>query len=214
LVSSDRVRTHIIYLRSFGMGPKTIAKHARVAKTSLREILYDGRQHVRRRNEARILAVQPSLDTLPRNVNVPAKDTLDTIRQLIEWGYPKALISRDALHNDAPAMQVNKTRSPNTTVRTAIAIRDFFALIVTMRRIWQEKRGSIPPRQYVYWKARRGRRPIAPTMNSLELRKFAVTYDYNYLWPKELKEVSALNRKLRNLMRSKKEATHGCKKYA
>jgi hypothetical protein len=209
LVSSDRVRDHVNYLRTFGMGPKTIAKHARVAKTSLREILYDGRQHVRRRNETRILAVQPSLDTLPRNVNIPAGETVTKIEQMIRWGYPKSLINRDALGHNWPGLQIHKYKSPNTTVRTAVNIRNFYALVITMRRVWQERRGSIPQRHYVYWNIRRGRKPTVPTIRRLELRPFAVTYDYNYIWPKELREVSNLTWKLRRLHRQKSKEAHG-----
>ena len=187
-----------------------------VAKTSLAEIIWYGRQHVRRRSEARILAIQPSLDTLPRHVNIPAGDTVGRIQQLMRWGYAKSLISRDALGNKSVGLQIRALRGTlaTTTVRTAVNIRDFYALIVEMRRVWQEGRGAIPKRQYVYWKSELGRRPAGPTANKLELRPFALTYDYNVIWPKELREVSALNNRLRKLYRAKRrEENENEKKY-
>lgn len=206
LVSSARVLAHLRYLHTFGLGHKTVAKIAKVSKTSLSEIIWSGRQHVRRRSEARILAVQPSLDTLPRNVNVPAAETKERIEQLVKWGYPKGLISVDGLGNDAAALQVNRSKSSNTTVRTAVNIKKFYELIEAMRAVWQKKQ-PIPARHYVYWKAsRRGRRPAIPTMRWLELRPFAVTYDYHQLWPKELKQVSGLVTKLTKAYRERRKS--------
>jgi hypothetical protein len=210
LVSSARVLAHLLYLKTFGIGHKTIAKHARVAKTGLAEIIWSSKQHIRRRSEARILAIQPTLEILPRNVNIPVAKTMERIKQLIAWGYPKSLISQEGLGNEAGALQVNHSKSQNTTVRTALAIRSFYDLILTMRRIWQEKRGPIPTRQYVYWNKQRGRRPAAPILHRLELRNFAATYDYVYLWPKELKEASLLKNKLIKLYRERNK-NHGKK---
>jgi hypothetical protein len=209
LVSSSRVLAHLRYLQTFGIGHKTVAKHARVAKTGLAEIIWYGKQHVRRRSETRILAIQPSLDTLPRNINVPARETVERIHQLTRWGYPKSLISRDALGNYSGGLQVHslKGKTSTTTVRTAVYIRDFYALILEMRRVWQEKHGPIPGRQYVYWKRHSGNRPHAPIASKLELRPFAQTYDYNELWSKELREASSLNHKLRKLYRLKSKET-------
>lgn len=201
LVSSERVLAHLRYLKTFGMGHKTVAKHAHVSKTALAEMIWYGRQHVRRRSENRILAVQPTLDTLPRSVNIPAKETVEKIKQLTLWGYPKSLITRDGLGNESMVLQVNQTVSRTTTVRTAVCIRDFYNLVITMRCTWQKK-WPIPPRHYVYWKS--GRRPEIPTIRSLVLRPFARSYDYHSLWPKELREVSRLKRQIRNQIRERR----------
>jgi hypothetical protein len=199
LVTTERVLAHLRYLQTFGIGHKTVGKHARVAKTSLAKIIWYGRQHIRRRSEARILAIQPSLETLPRNVNIPAGETIEKIRQLTWWGYPKSLITRDGLGNLSIGLQVNSLtgKTSTTTVRTAVDIRNFHALIVAMRHAWEEKRGAIPPRHFVYWKKQRGKRPAVPTVERLDLRPSA----YNILWSKELKEVSSLNRKLKKALR-------------
>lgn len=203
LVSVDRVLAHLAYLKTFGMGHKTVAKHAKVAKTALAEIIWYDKKHIRRRSEARILAIEPTLDKLPRNVNVPAAETLQRIGRLVRWGYPKGLISVDALDNDSRALQVNKTRSKFTTVRTAVQIRDFYELILRMRDTWQQTR-RIPRRQYVYWKRhKKGRRPYKPSIGWLELRPFAASYNVNYLWPKELREISRLTRSLERQIREK-----------
>jgi hypothetical protein len=137
-------------------------------------------------------------------VNVPASDTVEKIKQLMLWGYPKALISRDALGNTTQGLQVQSIRRPHistTTVRTAVYIRDFYRLIEAMRSAW----GSIPPRHYVYWKRRRGRHPETPAKKHLEIRRFAVTYDYTVLWPKELKEASSLAGKLKREIRERRK---------
>jgi hypothetical protein len=206
LVSSSRVLAHLRYLQNFGIGHKTVAKHARVAKTGLAEIIWYGKQHIRRRSETRILAIKPSIDTLPRNVNIPAKETLARINQLTRWGYTKTTITRDGLGNASGGLQAGlraiKGKTSATTVRTAVNIQKFYDLIVSMRSVWQARRG-IPRRHYVYWKSRRGRK-APPTAGRLKLFPFAVTYDYNNVWPKELKEASSLHNKLRELYRTKK----------
>src|SRR5882724_1444210 len=139
LVPTDRVRQHLRYLQGFGMGHKTVAKHAGMAKTVLAEILWYGKKQMRRRGEARVLAIQPTLDTLPRNVKIPAAETIAKIQRLIRWGYPKSLINRDGLGLESVGLQVHslKGKTPAVTVKTAVKIRDFFAKVETIRRVWQ-----------------------------------------------------------------------------
>jgi hypothetical protein len=206
LVSAERVLAHLRYLQTFGMGHKTVARHARVGKSSLAEIIWYGKQHLRRRNEARILAVRPSLDTLPSSAKIPAGPTVEALRQLLRAGYPKYLVNRDALGNSVPGqLQIHSLEGKTSSiqVKTVIRIRRFHALVAAMRRVWQEHRGAIPSRHYVYWKRRPGRRPFAPTIAWLELRRFAVTYDYNYVWPKELREASSLNNRIRKAIQKR-----------
>lgn len=204
LVSPERVLAHLRYLKTFGMGHKTVARHARVSKTSLAEIIWYGRKHIRRRSEARILAIQPTLETLPRNTNIPAAETVAKVHQLLKWGYTRRLISRDALGNASMAFQMGcvNGKTTATPVKKALAIRDFYELVLAMRRAWGEKR--IRQRHYVYWKRERGRRPEIPTRDKLELRPFAVTYELNVM-PIALKRVvnirSAIRRQIGKMER-------------
>jgi len=203
LVPVKKALAHVKWLRSFGMGPKTIGKHAKISKTSIREWMYSGRSLMRRRNEARVLAVMPTLQNLPRNVNVDAAPTVTLIRKMIKWGYTKTLITRDGLGTTFGGLQIRSLKGKTDTVivRTALRIEAFYSLVAAMRRVWTQARGRMPARRYVYWNHRRGRRPKVPKVSRLELRSFPVTYDWNYIYPQELKDVMSLNRNLRKQYR-------------
>lgn len=195
LVPTDRAREHLRYLQQFGMGHKTVARHAGLAKTVLAEILWYGKKHMRRRSEARVLAIHPTLDMLPRQVKVPAEETVAKIRQLIRWGYPKSLINRDGLGLQSVGMQVHSLRGKTNVVavKTAVKIRDFFTKIQNIREIWQARRGVIPRGHFVYWKKdRRGTR-----LKDLELLPLSRGYAYHYLYPAELKAAIRLANQLK-----------------
>jgi len=51
-------------------------------------------------------------------------------------------------------MQIHslKGKASAVTVKTALRIRDFFAKVETIRRVWQQRKGGIPLDQFVYWK--------------------------------------------------------------
>jgi hypothetical protein len=195
LVATTRVYRHLKYLQQFGMGHKTVARHAKVGKTVLAEILWYGKKLMRRRAEMRVLAVQSTLDTLPRNRNIPAVDTITKIRHLIRWGYPKALINRDALGLQGAGLQIHslKGKTGTVTVKSAVKIRDFFARVETIRRLWVQAHGPIPRGQYVYWKKGRSR----CTLRVLELRPFSTGYNYHYLYPPNLKSAIKLSHQIK-----------------
>jgi hypothetical protein len=202
LVTTDRVRQHLKFLQQFGMGHKTVAKHARVGKTVLAEILWYGKQQMRRRSETRVLAVQPTLDTLPRNRNVPASETVAKIRQLVRWGYPKALVNRDALGLDGFGLQIPSLegKTSTVTVKTAVKIRDYFARIEAIRRLWEQAYGPIPRGHFVYWKKGRSR----CALQVLELRPVSRGYKYHYLYPPELKSAIRLSNQLKRAYRKRR----------
>ncbi len=201
LVSTDRVRQHLKYLQQFGMGHKTVAKHARMAKTVLAEILWYGKKQMRRRSEARVLAVQPTLETLPRNVKIPASETVEKIEQMIRWGYSKSLINRDGLGLKSVGMQIHslKRKTASVSVKNAVKIRAFFAKIEIIRRVWEEQFGSIPRGHFVYWK--KGRCGCAP--KHLELRRVSRGYKYHYIYPPDLKAAILASNKLRRAYRER-----------
>jgi hypothetical protein len=188
------------YLQKFGIGHKTVANRAHVAKTGLAEIIWYRKKQLRRRAESRILAIQPTIENMPISEVLPAGETLARLKQLtIIWGYPKQLINRDAMKSAGCGLQIRSLdgETPNVTVKTALKIRTFFELVIAMRDVWQRERGAIPARHYVYWKRRRGRPPTKPTIARLELRPFARTYDRTYVYPQELKDVISIARQLK-----------------
>jgi len=201
LVLTDRVLEHLKYLKQFGIGHKTVAKHAKVAKTGLAEIIWYGKKQMRRRNEARVLAIQPTLDTLPRNVSIPATETVEKLRQLIRWGYPKSLINRDAFNLQTVGLQVHALEGKKETVlvKTAIRVRDFFARIEAIRQVWLSRRGSIPQGHFVYWKTQKH----GCRLNQLELRPVSTGYYFHHVYPPELKSAIRLANQLKRLCRTK-----------
>jgi hypothetical protein len=205
LVPVDRVRAFLLEMQKQGIGYKTIADHAGVARTSLGLIMWPGQEtknFLRRRTEAKVLAYVPALDNLPKSNCVPADETIARIRQLERWGYPRMLITRDALKNSSQGLQIRAVHGKGkfiVMVRTAIRIRDFFEQVEVMREFWEQRRGPIPRRRYVYWKEN----SFGTTIRSLELRPFAVTHDYNYLFPAELKEVMRLTNRVRDAYRER-----------
>jgi len=132
LVPSDKVRAHLKELQRFGMGHKTVAKHAGVGKTVLAEILWYGKEHVRRRTERKILCIRANTNTLPKNTHIPAKETLRLIRRLLSEGISKRRINHDALGNRSDGLQIRALygRSRVVEVKTALKIRAYFRRIM------------------------------------------------------------------------------------
>jgi hypothetical protein len=185
LVPTTRVLEHIRYLQEFGMGHKTVAKHAKVSKTSLAEIIWYGRKQIRRRAENRVLSVQPSLDTLPRFLKIPAEPTLVRIRQLTLWGLSHRLIARDALAN-RHALQVHalKRTTKVVAVKTAVRIRDFYSQVQRIRELWRSSGQTIPRGHFVYWKTS----DHSLSLEQIELRHVAVNHDYFHKYSPDLKQ--------------------------
>lgn len=203
LVPVDQVRAFLLEMQKQGIGYKTIAKQVGIGKTGLGILIWPGKEtknFIRRRTEAKVLSYVPALDTLPKSNCVPAGETMDRIRQLQRWGYPRRLIAREALGNHGDGLQIRRGKGKFIVmVRTAIRVRDFFDQAVAVRDLWQQKRGQIPSRHYVWWKPQ----CYGITIRSLELRKFAVSHDYHYLFPPELKEVIALTNRVKRAYRKK-----------
>jgi hypothetical protein len=209
LVPVDRARAFMQDMRKLGIGFKTIADRQDVARTVCGEVIWpgkSGRRYIRRRTEKKILAYRPTLDTLPQIVIVPAAETVAKIQQLIRWGIPKALINQHGLLGKTPALQIHATKwhTPTCMVRTARRIRDYFARVEDIRDAWHAWRGSIPRRHYVYWK--QGRSTSSSRLKDLELRRFAVTYDYIYRYPQALKDAMRAKRQIRLHMKGQNNA--------
>lgn len=212
LVSTEGVKRHLHWLAEQGIGHKTVGKVTGVGKTSLADILWYGKQLMRRRNANRILALRPSLDIMPKTHNLDASETVRKIRTLAKWGIPFLTISHDGLKNVA-ALQIKSLDDSQKTVqvRTAIKIRDYFDKVVQIRRVWTRAKGPIPARHYVYWKTEWQEVDIA----ALELRPFAATYDYNHTYPAELKAAMRIQNELKRAYRARKKGrTNGKEHHA
>lgn len=209
LVPVDRARQHMQDMRKLGIGFKTIADRTDVARTVCGEVIWlgkSGRRYIRRRTEKKILSYRPTLDCLPGCLVIPAAETVRKIQQLTRWGYPKALINQDGLGGKTPALQIHATkfRKPVVMVRTARRIRDYFARIEDIREAWQAWRGQIPRRHYVYWKP--GRPHSSSRLKDLEVRRFAATYGYVYVYPQALKDAMRIRRQIRLHIKGKLNA--------
>jgi hypothetical protein len=202
IVSTAPVRKHLIYLQGWGIGFKTAAKHSGVGKTALGRIVWGGKKWMRRRNAKKVLALKPSLDNMPMQTQIDSTETVAKIRQMVKWGIPRGAIATDCLGSASRGLQVAAFHGKRSTVmvKTARKVRDYFARVLEMRRIWVEIHGRIPKRNYPYWK--KGRHGM--TVRSFELREFAVTYDYANTWSPELKQVSRIKNKLQTKIRSQK----------
>jgi hypothetical protein len=205
LVPVDEVRAFLLDMRKLGIGYKTVAKHTKVGKTVLGEIVWpgkSGRKHIRRRTATKTLSYRPTLDALPSTHIVSAMETVQKVRQLQLWGYPSNLIAQDALAQKF-SLQILAIRKDHPVVEAATArrVRDFYAAVVDIRDAWTAWRGPIPPRHYVYWKP--GRR--SSRMKDLELRPFAVTYDYAYLYPQPLKDAIRATRQIKKTIKDRKK---------
>jgi hypothetical protein len=203
LVPTDQVREHLKFLQQFGMGHKTVAKHAHVGKTVLAEILWYGKKKMRRRSEARVLQVQPTLEYLPRTTKVPAAETIARIHQLVRWGYPKSLINQDGLGLASGGMQIRALLGKATTVaaKTALKIQDFFARIEGIRELWERRRGPIPRRNYVYFKE--SKRNVL--LRDLELKSVSRAYSYHYIYPSDLKSAIRLTNEFKKTYRRRRK---------
>jgi hypothetical protein len=205
LVPVDRVRAFLLEMQKRGIGYMTIARHVGVGKTKLGELLWPPRvgapQWIRAQKERKVLSYVPTLDTIPRRALVPAGDTVTKLRQLLEWGITKTDIGHDGFGVKNP-FQVHALEGKGTTVKASVAIRvrDYYAKIEKIRSIWLSAHGSIPPRHYVYWKRRKnGRHDFL--LKHLELRTFAVGWDYHYRYSAELKAVIKLKNKIQKAYR-------------
>jgi hypothetical protein len=207
LVPVARVRAFLLAMQKQGVGYKTIAKQVGIGKTGLGVLIWPGtadRKHfIRRRTEAKVLSYTPTLDNLPKSNSIPAGETVSQVRQLERWGYPRSLITHAALKNRSDGLQIHAVHGTGrfvVMVRTAIGIRNFFDQVMAMREFWEERRGPIPRRHYVYWKEA----SYGTTIRSLELRPFARSYDLHYLYPRELKEIIALANQVQRAYRERK----------
>lgn len=212
LVPVDRVRNFLLEMQSRGIGYMTIAKHVKVGKTKLAELLWpppDGApQWIRAQKERKVLSYVPTLDTLPKMYPVPAGETQAKVKQLLLWGIPRMIIAKDTCGTIHGLQHVIKGNKAVVLVKTAVRVRDYHAKIEAIRVAWVFSGRTIPARHYVYWKKRKnGKRDV--DVRHLELRPFHVGYDYHYRYPAEMKAAIRVERQLKAAYRKKAKEDGG-----
>jgi hypothetical protein len=121
LVDAAHVRAHLELLSAAGVGYKTVADVAGVAKTVLAEVRVGKKTRVRAQTEKAVLAVGP--DTLTDAKLVPARPTWKLLRALMEQeDWSRAELAR-RLGYKVGALQINRRR---VTAKTAMRVERFY----------------------------------------------------------------------------------------
>ena len=107
LVPAGPVRAHLLELSAAGVGYKTAADAASVARSTVGKILRGGRRQLRAQSATRLLAVTPAARA--DHSTVPAAKTWRRINQLLKEGFSKARLARE-LGRGARKLQIGKTR--------------------------------------------------------------------------------------------------------
>ena len=107
LVDAALARAHLLKLRRKGIGYKTAADAASVARSTVAKILSGERKRMRAQALKRILAVTPAARA--DSSCVPAARTWRLIEELLEEGFSKAALAREILGNPkARALQIRR----------------------------------------------------------------------------------------------------------
>jgi hypothetical protein len=116
LVPAGAVRAHLRELSKRGIGYRTAADAASVARSVVAKILKGERWQIRAQTAKRLLAVTPAARA--DHSTVPAARTWRLIDQLLAEGFSKARLARE-LGMRTPALQISKTR---VLARTQLAV--------------------------------------------------------------------------------------------
>jgi Zn ribbon nucleic-acid-binding protein len=120
LVSSARVRRHLVKLSAAGVGRRTVADLAGVPPSTLAAVRAGTRTHVRRQTEARILAV--GVDALTDAKLVPARSTWRLLDKMLAEGFTRGALAL-RLGKKTPALQVRRDR---VTARTRARVERLY----------------------------------------------------------------------------------------
>jgi hypothetical protein len=116
LVDAGPARAHLVRLSRCGVGYKSAADAAGVARSVVAKVLSGDRCQVRAHTSRRLLAVTE--DARADASTVPAGPTWRRIKQLLEEGYTKARLARE-LGAQRPALQLGRAR---VLARTALRV--------------------------------------------------------------------------------------------
>lgn len=107
LVSAGPARAHLRKLSHAGVGYKTAADAASVARSVVAKIVQGQRSQIRAQTAKRLLEI--TADARADHSTVPAAKTWRRINQLLEEGFTKTRLARE-LGMRTPALQISKTR--------------------------------------------------------------------------------------------------------
>ncbi len=124
IVAASRARKHIHQLSRVGVGYKSVAVAADVARTILAQIRSGKRRNIRAETERRILAVDVSARA--DHSTIPAKRTWRLIERLLGEGFSKAELAR-RLGYESPALQLSRHR---VLAKNALRVEKFYRLMM------------------------------------------------------------------------------------
>lgn len=132
-VDAQPAREHVLRLRAAGVGPKRIAELSGVPHGSLAKLIYgDPRRNlapskrIRPQTEARILAVQPTVESLYPSGLVPALGTRRRLQALAFMGYPVSWLSARIGVGTAATWRLLHGRSTQCEAATYTAVKALY----------------------------------------------------------------------------------------
>jgi hypothetical protein len=111
-INANEVRNHIAWLRTYGIGLRTIADRTKIARTTLQQLATGESKMVTPHNANLILAI--STFAQPAAAHVDAAPTWALINDLLYLGYTKKAVAL-ALGSNTPVLQVGRTRITRRT---------------------------------------------------------------------------------------------------
>lgn len=131
MVDAAPVRTHLLWLAGYGIGPYKAAKKAGIPVGVVERLLYGspatGKQpstRIRRSNAEALLAIQRTLGNVTDLARTPARETITRLRELVAAGWSQSELARRL---DMSVAQLNKHllgRHDHVSGRFARAVRD------------------------------------------------------------------------------------------
>lgn len=106
-VDAKETREHLAWLRSFGVGLRTVRQLTGIGRTALQQIVSGETKKVHKDTETKVLGLWR--DTRHPLVIVDAAPTLKRIAWLQEQGWSRARIARE-LGYRSPVLQINRQR--------------------------------------------------------------------------------------------------------
>ena|SRR5579872_3082213 len=120
IVSADAAVAHIHKLSRLGVGRRTVADAAGVARSIVSDILQGRRSRIRKNTEVKILSVDAGARA--GGSLIPAKNTWELIDELLSRGYTKTQLARWLGYKNA-ALQFKRS---SITLRRAVAVEKLY----------------------------------------------------------------------------------------
>jgi hypothetical protein len=132
-VDAQPAREHVLRLRAAGVGPKRIAELSGVPHGSLAKLIYgDPRRNlapskrIRPETEAKILAVEPTIESLLPSGLVPAHGARRRLQALAFMGYPVAWLADRVDVGNAAIWRLQHARVDQCEAATHLAVKALY----------------------------------------------------------------------------------------